>query len=284
MSGKPNKAWLETMVKKHGSREAVARIMAEIGAKGGKNGNTCGILPVMSKVKNIELNPAYKVLSSGVILGKNGEPMKPQIDAKGYLRVQIKTPEKENGVTTLKIHRVVAEHFIPNPDNLPQIDHIDNDKSNNDVSNLDWVTNKENQNRAKLDGLYLKRTPLAVKQLGGQVLTAILSGYLAKDLFELNGIERKTFWKAVSDGRIVEEPIENIELGRKKKYYYYDASRKKWRVERSDFIAKGRQFDTEQEAIEYANEVVGAGGFYGNRELASRAGKIGGTRSRRVKG
>ena len=42
MSGRPNQAWLETMIKKHGSREAVARIMAEIGSRGGKNSNHGG--------------------------------------------------------------------------------------------------------------------------------------------------------------------------------------------------------------------------------------------------
>lgn len=42
MSGKPNKAWLETMIKKHGSREAVRVNQQRIGAKGGKNGTTGG--------------------------------------------------------------------------------------------------------------------------------------------------------------------------------------------------------------------------------------------------
>ena len=43
-----------------------------------------------------------------------------------------------------KVHRLVAETFIPNPDNKPQIDHINRDKSDNDISNLRWVTVQEN--------------------------------------------------------------------------------------------------------------------------------------------
>jgi hypothetical protein len=52
-----------------------------------------------------------------------------------------------------KIHRLVAEAFIPNPNNYPQIDHIDGNKTNNTVSNLEWVTNEENMRRSWEKGL-----------------------------------------------------------------------------------------------------------------------------------
>lgn len=57
----------------------------------------------------------------------------------GYKQLQIL---KKN----YRVHRLVAETFIPNPENLPQVDHIDGDKSNNKISNLRWCTQKQNSN------------------------------------------------------------------------------------------------------------------------------------------
>lgn len=66
----------------------------------------------------------------------------PTWDKKGYEVVIIRNESKKRHI---KVHRLVAEAFIPNIENKPQVDHIDRNKRNNEVGNLRWCTNSENQ-------------------------------------------------------------------------------------------------------------------------------------------
>ena len=68
-----------------------------------------------------------------------GKVLSPGIRPDGYLVVSLK-------YKMFRVHRLVAQAFIPNPDNLPQINHKDEDKSNNRVENLEWCTAKYNNN------------------------------------------------------------------------------------------------------------------------------------------
>lgn len=69
--------------------------------------------------------------------------LKPAKDGSGYLFVRL---FKKTGCKCSKIHRLVAEAFIENVNDLPQVNHIDEDKTNNKVSNLEWCTAKYNSN------------------------------------------------------------------------------------------------------------------------------------------
>lgn len=67
-------------------------------------------------------------------------------DFKGYLQVGLCV----NGERRWKkVSRLVAEAFIPNPNNLPEVDHIDSDRSNNSVSNLQWISKQDNLSKRR---------------------------------------------------------------------------------------------------------------------------------------
>lgn len=70
--------------------------------------------------------------------------LKPLVLSKGYLGVRLYDSNKN--VRTLRIHRLVAEAFISNPYNYPQVNHKDEDKTNNCVVNLEWCTCEYNNN------------------------------------------------------------------------------------------------------------------------------------------
>lgn len=75
----------------------------------------------------------------------------PMNNGRGYLAASIQI--KGQGKKNLYIHRLVASLFIPNPDNLPEVNHIDGDKSNNNISNLEWVSTQQNRDHAVRTGL-----------------------------------------------------------------------------------------------------------------------------------
>lgn len=82
---------------------------------------------------------------------RDGRILKTQKDNKGYHRLRM-TIKRER--YAFKVHRLVAQAFIPNPDNKPQVNHIDGNKDNNAASNLEWVSNVENAHHAISNGLW----------------------------------------------------------------------------------------------------------------------------------
>ena len=81
---------------------------------------------------------------------RKGTIIKQNLKQNGYLQVGLRMHNKRKW---FGVHRLVAIHFIENPENKPQVNHIDGNKKNNTVGNLEWVTPKENQNHATKLGL-----------------------------------------------------------------------------------------------------------------------------------
>lgn len=93
----------------------------------------------------------YTVLDNGYIISRRfNRPLSPGINANGYYTVNICFDGKQEN---RDIHRIIAILFIPNPENKQQVNHIDGNKLNNNVNNLEWVTASENRMHAYRIGL-----------------------------------------------------------------------------------------------------------------------------------
>lgn len=92
--------------------------------------------------KVVEGSENYEVSKLGQVRNrKTGRILKPGNDKDGYHHVNL---YKEGKQKTCKVHRLVANAFIPNPENKTQVDHIDSYKTNNKINNLRWVSHQQN--------------------------------------------------------------------------------------------------------------------------------------------
>lgn len=106
--------------------------------------------------KKIE-NTNFSISNYGNVKNnKTGKILQQQVNRRGYCVVRVSVRKSKTCCIkeTFRIHRLVAQYFIPNPEDKPQVNHIDGDKLNNNVSNLEWVTNKENAKHAIENGLW----------------------------------------------------------------------------------------------------------------------------------
>ena len=95
----------------------------------------------------ISSNGRVKSLKFNISTQKYEHIMKPQPTWGGYLRVALR---KDGKIRLFAVHRLVAEAFIPNLNNKPVVNHINGNRQDNKLENLEWVTHKENSNKSKV--------------------------------------------------------------------------------------------------------------------------------------
>lgn len=104
----------------------------------------------MSEVKYLlKEYPGYLITKSGDIFSKPNKTrstLRKLSSYKGYYGYSVVGIRVDGKQKTVKIHRLLAQTFIPNPDKLPFVNHIDENTSNNALSNLEWCTPKYNSN------------------------------------------------------------------------------------------------------------------------------------------
>lgn len=146
------------------------------------------------EVRPIEGFNGYFVDSDGNIIRKNKDGfLKPQDGGNGYKKVSL---VKNGKVYNRLIHRIVAQAFIPNPENLPQVNHKDENKANNCVENLEWCTSAYNNNYGTR-GARMGKTELNRSDCSKAVIQYTLGGDFIAEYPSVKEARRQTnMWKA----------------------------------------------------------------------------------------
>lgn len=131
-----------------------------------------------------------------------GKKLKPFLSGAGYLQVACGKNFKAD------VHRLVAKKYVRNPDNLPQVNHIDGNKLNNHADNLEWVSAKENMEHAASKGLcggfYGKQKLTPSEELDKEILEAYSTFGSAKAMAKegFKGCEKSTISRYITKRKL----------------------------------------------------------------------------------
>lgn len=130
---------------------------------------------------NVRADKRLVSRKTGGVMSYSEKLLKPSLNHKGYFHLSVSNSKKEGYRTRALVHRLVAETFIPNPENKPQVNHINGIKTDNRVENLEWATNDENHTHKLQNNLYPEsHTPKAVQAIkDGEIVQTFSSLYQA---------------------------------------------------------------------------------------------------------
>lgn len=131
----------------------------------------------------LDFNQKYAISNTGKVKHlKSGNILKQQNTKSGYKQVMLNSEKKQY----YRVHRLVAYCFLSNPDNKPYINHIDGDKTNNHLDNLEWCTAKENDIHARENGLKFSGTPFKCFNIKDNTTTIFKSIGEASSILNIN--------------------------------------------------------------------------------------------------
>jgi len=143
--------------------------------------------------KIIEELPSYEISSLGQVRNIKTRKILKVVINKGYYRLHLWYNKKGYNRS---LHRLIAIHFIPNPENKPEINHKDGNKLNNRIDNLEWCTSKENRRHAFDIGLQVGRSgekhhncKLTEKQIL-EIVELRKNGVSQKEVAKLYGVHK----------------------------------------------------------------------------------------------
>lgn len=137
--------------------------------------------------------------------------MKPRTDQNGYLRIGL----RKNGQKQYFVHRLVAEAFIPNPNNYSQVNHKDECKTNNHVENLEWCTAKYNSNYGTHIQRVIKNTDYSkIDYKARHDHTDYAKRYINTDYKKIGQLTKERFSKRVVRFSLLGEKIDDFPSAR----------------------------------------------------------------------
>lgn len=158
-----------------------------------------------------EFGDNYTIFENGDIFNKYGKKLSPCDNGKGYLMVNVNI----NGKRTCKaIHRLLGEAFLPNPENYSDINHIDGNRQNNALENLEWCTHGQNikhsydlNNRSSLGSnnancKHAESTVIEICELLSQGFTSANIRDLGYPYNLVRQIKQRKNWKHISDNYV----------------------------------------------------------------------------------
>lgn len=142
--------------------------------------NQCNLSMIHEQFYPIKGNEDTLISKTGQVISRYGKNLKHcECKSTGYFRVKIRGKRRN-------IHRLLALMFVPNPNNYPMVNHIDGNKKNNSLSNLEWCTVHQNNEHAQRTGLLVK---------GTEVHTNILDEIQVKTIFYCREVSNKNIAK-----------------------------------------------------------------------------------------